>query len=163
MVSGRINKLWQNSKNKVKINDISIRSCYPEECATILEIWKEAGSTPSVSDSLESLELKLEKDGDLLLVAECGDLIVGTVMGGWDGWRGNIYRLAVLPEYRRRGIGQALVLETEKRLAQKGARKISVLVEQEEDLAVAFWDSLKDTGYERDSRFIRYARLLPCP
>ena len=161
MVNGRTNKLWENFKNKVKTSDINIRPCRSEECAIILKIWKEAGSTPSVSDSLESLELLLQENNDLLLVAELDDLIVGTVIGGWDGWRGNIYRLAVLPEYRRQGIGRALVLETEKRLAQRGARKISVLVEQEEDLAVAFWDSLKDAGYELDSRFIRYTRVIP--
>ena len=156
----RTSNLIGSSENKVKTSDINIRPCRCEECAIVLKIWKEAGSTPSVSDSLESLELILQEDGDLLLVAELDDHIVGTVMGGWDGWRGNIYRLAVLPEYRRQGIGQALVLETEKRLAQRGARKISVLVEQEEDLAIAFWDSLKDDGYKRDSRFIRYAKVL---
>ena len=127
----------------------------------ILDVWGKAGSTPSVSDSLESLRLMLQEGSDLLLVAKLDDRIVGTIMGGWDGWRGNIYRLAVLPEYRRRGIGRALVLEVEKRLALKGARKISVLVEQEEDLAVTFWDSLRDAGYQRDSRLIRYARVTP--
>jgi hypothetical protein len=32
-----------------------------------------------------------------LLVATIDNQIVGSVIGGWDGWRGNIYRLAVTP------------------------------------------------------------------
>jgi ribosomal protein S18 acetylase RimI-like enzyme len=34
---------------------------------------------------------------------------VGTLVAAWDGWRGNMYRLAVLPEHRRAGIGRELV------------------------------------------------------
>ena len=40
----------------------------------------------------------------------------GTVIASWDGWRGAMYRLAVLPSLRRRGIAAALVDEGERRL-----------------------------------------------
>ena len=79
-------------------------------------------------------------------------------MGGWDGWRGNIYRLAVLPEYRRQGVGQQLVREIEKKIVSKGARKISILVEKSEDTAIAFWDAMKNDEYRPDDRFIRYTK-----
>ena len=140
--------------------DVIIRTCRPDECDIILELWRAAESTPSVSDSIDALKRHLQEDDDLLLVAEYDNRLVGTVMGGWDGWRGNIYRLAVLPEYRRQGIGRALVQEVERRLALKGAQKVSILVEKEEILAVIFWNALKDIGYEPDDRLIRYAKSL---
>jgi len=92
----------------------------------------------------------------LLLVATIEGQIVGSVIGGWDGWRGNIYRLAVAPEHRRRGIARRLVVEITKELFARGATRISALVEQEHQWAVDFWDSVSDLGYERDLKFARY-------
>ena len=104
---------------------IIIRTCRPDEYQGILDLWREAGSIPSLSDSIEVLR-RLSQENGLLLVAEYNKHLVGTVMGGWDGWRGNIYRLAVLPEYRRQGIGRALVQEIEHRYHMRGAKRISI-------------------------------------
>ena len=42
------------------------------------------------------------------MVAESDQQIVGTVIAGWDGWRGSIYRLVVAPSHRRAGLGRRL-------------------------------------------------------
>ncbi len=139
---------------------ITIRPCHPEECAGVLDLWKEAEATPSATDRLEELVRLVSENSDLFLVAEDNRRLVGSIIGGWDGWRGNIYRLAVLPEYRRRGVGRALLQEAERRLSAKGARRLSILVEHEHALAISFWDSLSDTGYERDPRMVRYVKTL---
>ena len=140
--------------------NITIRPCRHDEFPAILDLWKAAGSLPSITDSLQALELVLRRGDDLLLVTEYDSRIIGTVMGGWDGWRANIYRLAVLPQYRRQGIGRALVREIEKRLRQKGARKISIMVEGNDELAKVFWNALDDSGYEYDPRIIRYVKNI---
>ncbi len=82
------------------------------------------------------------------------------MIGGWDGWRGGIYRLAVDPQARRRGIAKALVRAAESVLWRRGARRMSVLVERHEAHAVAFWDSLAEAGYQRDPRMMRYVKAL---
>jgi ribosomal protein S18 acetylase RimI-like enzyme len=92
----------------------------------------------------------------LLLVAAIDNQIVGAVIGGWDGWRGNIYRLAVTPEHRRRGLARRLVTEISRELFAKGATRLSALVEHEHRWAIDFWDSVNDLGYERDLKFARY-------
>jgi ribosomal protein S18 acetylase RimI-like enzyme len=142
------------------MSKITIRPCKNEECPAVLELWKTSESIPSLTDTPEALDLVLQHNDELLLVAESEGRIVGTVMGGWDGWRGNIYRLAVLPEYRRRGIGSALVDEVAWRLRRKGARKISIMVERTDDLANEFWKAMKKSDYEYDPRIIRYTRKL---
>jgi ribosomal protein S18 acetylase RimI-like enzyme len=92
----------------------------------------------------------------LLLLAIVDGRIVGSVIGGWDGWRGNIYRLAVTPDYRRKGIGRELVERVTRALFDKGAEIVSALVEHDHPWAMRFWESLGGLGYEPDPRFVRY-------
>ncbi len=140
------------------VEGITIRPCLTGECTNVLDLWQKAEATPGVTDSVQELKAFIQANGDLFLVAEHNGQLIGTVMGGWDGWRGNIYRLAVLPNHRRQSIGRALTQEIESRLRKKGARRLSILVEHEHTVAVAFWDSLKDIGYRLDQRIIRYIR-----
>jgi ribosomal protein S18 acetylase RimI-like enzyme len=108
---------------------IEIRPCRPTEASAVLDLWQRAASRLSPTDDLEGLAKVLAHPTALLLVAVDVESIVGSVIAGWDGWRGNLYRLVVAPDYRRRGLAQALVLEAERRLARWGARRISAFVE----------------------------------
>jgi ribosomal protein S18 acetylase RimI-like enzyme len=98
----------------------------------------------------------LREPAAFLLVATIENRIVGSVIGGWDGWRGNISRLAVAPEQRRKGIAGHLMQEISKTLFDKGAERLSALVEHEHQWAMEFWDSPHDLGYTRDPRFARF-------
>jgi ribosomal protein S18 acetylase RimI-like enzyme len=142
-----------------------IRPARTEEAQQVLALWQEADATPSPTDTREEVMKLLAEASAVLLVAESDGRLVGTVIGGWDGWRGNIYRLAVLPAYRRRGIARALVGEAERRLSRMGARRISALVESDHPWATDFWDSLGwdslgATGYRHDERMRRYVKTL---
>src|SRR5205823_5288386 len=89
---------------------VAIRPCRAEECEAVLALWRRAGAIPSATDTLEELtRLVRSEHGNGFLVAVQAGAIVGSVIGGWDGWRGNIYRLAVAPEARRRGLARRLV------------------------------------------------------
>lgn len=138
----------------------AIRPARPDEAQQILALWREADAPPSPTDTRDEVLKLLGESAAALLVAEADGRLVGTVIGGWDGWRGNIYRLAVLPAYRRRGIGRALVGEAERRLHAMGARRISALVESEHPWATDFWDSLGASGYRHDERMRRYVKTL---
>ncbi len=142
------------------IKGVTIRPCQPNECALVLEIWRDAGSMTSITDNVEVLRRLLQLTNTALLVAEHQNELVGTVIAAWDGWRGNIYRLAVLPAHRKRGIGRLLVNEAESFLVAKGAQRIGGLVARDEALAVSFWDALADDGFNRDETFVRYAKNI---
>src|SRR2546422_2411281 len=139
---------------------IEIRPCRLEECPDVLALWQRADAIPSPTDSLEELTRLVGAHTNYLLVAVERGAVVGSVIGGWDGWRGNIYRLAVAPDARRRGLARRLVYEAERALRAKGARRLSALVERHEAHAVGFWDSLATTGYQRDPRMLRYVKTL---
>jgi ribosomal protein S18 acetylase RimI-like enzyme len=137
--------------------EVVIRPVRDDELAAVLLLWQAAGVTPpSVSDSIEGLTTLIRTATALLLVAIIDDQIVGSVIGGWDGWRGNIYRLAVTPERQRKGIARRLVAEISRELFAKGATRLSALVEHEHQWAMEFWDSMSDLAYERDPKFARY-------
>ena len=139
------------------VSQIVIRRVSDDELSAVLQLWHEAQVTPpGVTDSIDGLTSLISTAGGILLVAAISDRVIGSVIGGWDGWRGNIYRLAVLPEHRRAGIARRLVVEISRELFAKGATKISALVEHEHQWAIDFWDSMIDLGYERDPRFARY-------
>jgi ribosomal protein S18 acetylase RimI-like enzyme len=140
------------------MNDITIRPCRLDETDVVLDIWKRAGSKPSASDTPEALQSFLAEQPGMLLLAISGGNIIGTVMGGWDGWRGNIYRLAVLPEYRERGVARTLVRVIEGLLFELGAEKISALVEKDGPEGISFWEAMADSDYGPDNRFLRFTK-----
>ena len=121
-----------------------IRNCRPDECSRVLDLWIKAGTRPTPTDELSELQRVAEQQGDLFLLAEEDSTLVGTLIAGWDGWRGHIYRVAVDPERRRKGVGRALVGEAIKRLQAKGAHRISVLAVSEDVHSTDFWDALAD-------------------
>src|SRR6266480_5977492 len=80
------------------------------------------------------------------------------VLATWDGWRAGLYRLAVLPSQRRRGVARALIAEGERRLREKGAARISILAIASSE-SPELWEA---TGYEPDGRIRRFVKnLLP--
>lgn len=115
---------------------------YPDDYPAVYHLWTTAG--PGVhagrSDQPEELRKKLERDPDLFLVAEVEKQIVGSVIGGFDGRRGMVYHLAVTPDQRGKGIGEALMNELEGRLRAKGCIRYYLMVVNGNEEAVRFYE-----------------------
>ena len=139
-------------------DETTIRVAGVDDAATVLELWTCARSlAASLPDDEESVRTLLGRDSSSLLVAERGGRLVGTLIAGWDGWRGGMYRLVVEPDSRRAGIASRLVAEGERLLRERGARRISAIVGREEDGAIALWES---AGYEHDGAVERFVKNL---
>jgi ribosomal protein S18 acetylase RimI-like enzyme len=92
---------------------------------------------------------KLRSGCDLFLVAETENGVVGTVLGGYDGHRGWVYRLAVDPRCRSQGIGAALMDHLERVLVQRGCPKVNLQIHGGNAEVVAFYEQL---GYRVEDR-----------
>src|SRR5713226_7499525 len=102
--------LWPEAMMSVKgAGRPSIRACRLEDIEVVLELWRQADATPSVTDTADDLRRAVTESPAHVLVAEVGGRVIGSIIGTFDGWRGNIYRLAVHPDYRRQGVARALV------------------------------------------------------
>jgi ribosomal protein S18 acetylase RimI-like enzyme len=121
---------------------------FPNDFSQVINLWMNAGPGIHVrrSDDKEEIIKKLQRDPDLFLVAEIAGLIIGTVLGGFDGRRGMVYHLAVEDQYRKRGIGTALMNELESRMKRKGCIRSYLLVTRDNKDAIRFYES---TGWEQ--------------
>jgi ribosomal protein S18 acetylase RimI-like enzyme len=139
---------------------VHIRPAGRPDVPAVLALWVRARSPAAVTpDTSEAVERLLATLPGSLLVAEHGPqaALVGALVAAWDRWRGNMYRLAVDPAHRRRGIATALVRAGEAHLRAQGAARISALVAHEEADAVGLWQA---AGYARDTAITRFVRTL---
>jgi ribosomal protein S18 acetylase RimI-like enzyme len=137
------------------VTELIIRSATGWDSAAVLCVWKACGIPPGVSDTPEGLAGLLAVSPEGLLVAESEGIVIGTLIVGWDGWRGSFYRLAVRPEQRRQGVATALVREGERRLWRIGAARLSAIVASDERAALSFWEA---RGFSRQSDRVRFIR-----
>jgi ribosomal protein S18 acetylase RimI-like enzyme len=123
----------------IKIREFS----YPEDYSAVYDLWKNAG--PGIhlrrSDEPDEIAKKLQRDPDLFLLAEVNGVVIGSVLGGYDGRRGMMYHLAVAHQYRHHGVASALVDELERRLRFKGCIRYYLLVTIDNETAIRFYEA----------------------
>lgn len=139
---------------------VRIRPAGAADLPGVLELWSAAGAPPSPTDDLAGLERLLLHDPDALLVADEAGVLAGSVVAAFDGWRANLYRLAVRPSHRRRGIARALVLIAARRLRSRGARRLGALVLRGDPGALAFWTALEEDGFVPHAGMERWTLAL---
>jgi ribosomal protein S18 acetylase RimI-like enzyme len=83
----------------------------------------------------------------LFLVAESSGLLVGTVMGAYDGRRGWVYHLAVEPRMQSDGIGRMLMDAVERRMQRLGIAKVNLQIRPDNLHVIEFYRHL---GYDDD-------------
>jgi len=136
---------------------MKIREFKIDDYPFVRDLWQIAGLILRPGDELEDVKLKLQRDPDLFLVAEQDGIIVGSVIGGWDGRRGWIYHLAIKPEHQRKGIGLGLIREVEKRLISKGAKKVNAQVYKWNQQSSKFFKAI---GYEAQPDLMMIGKQL---
>lgn len=138
------------------MDPLTVRVAHADDVDDVLALWAAAAeNSDRPADSSTAVLHLLERDPDALLLAIVDGVLIGTIIAGWDGWRAHLYRLAVHPAYRRRGVGQALLEQAEARLAEQGARRLDAMVLDHNTLGASLWASM---GYERQTSWARWVK-----
>ncbi|CAI1510563.1 GNAT family acetyltransferase [Serratia proteamaculans] len=124
---------------------MEIRVFRQDDFEEIITLWERCDLLRPWNDPEMDIERKLNHDPELFLVAEVGGEVVGSVLGGYDGHRGSAYYLGVHPDYRGRGIANALISRLEKKLIARGCPKIQLMVREDNDTVIEMYEKL---GYE---------------
>src|SRR5690348_11656392 len=136
---------------------IQIRTYEPSDRDLVIHLWRECALVVPQNDPHKDIDRKLAHSPDLFLVATDGAEIVGSVMAGYDGHRGNINYLAVAPPRQGSGIGRRLMSEAAARLAALGCPKINLIVRGSNTRVLAFYERI---GYHVEQNLQLGYRLV---
>lgn len=123
------------------VQGLSIRLLTSEHIADVHALWREAGLEfhPAGRDSVGHMTLEIEQGRLFMAGAYVGEALLGVVLGTDDGRKGWINRLAVRPDYRRAGLGQALIEFCERRFRDQGLGMTCTLIEDWNEASLALF------------------------
>ena len=124
-----------------------IRRFRPGDEDVVIRLWRECGLLRTWNEPGDEIAGNQQSPSGRLFVAASGDEVVGSVMVGHDGRRGWINYLAVLPTYRRLGLGTTLMATAESYLTELGCPKVNLQVRESNPDVVGFYVAL---GYMDD-------------
>jgi transitional endoplasmic reticulum ATPase len=133
-----------------------VRDFHEDDLDHVVRVWEESrdvehGAVYGLAEVLGAL-----RDEGAAVVGTVGEVVVGAAAARVSGDRGWVVLLAVAEDWRRRGLGGALLTELEKRLMAGGVHRLSALRGDSETGADAF----RDCGYEtRDLTY--FERVVP--
>ena len=92
---------------------LKIRDFVPLDTASVISLWEICGLTRPWNDPQKDVSRKMTDRNGAFWVAEENNVIVASIMVGYDGHRGSINYLSVAPEHRRSGLGAELMRRAE--------------------------------------------------
>ena len=139
------------------MDEMIIRQYSPADREAVINLWKTCNLTKSWNNPEQDINRKLKDSPELFLVGTINDINFSSVMAGYDGHRGWIYYLAVVPEYRKQGLGRWIMAAAEEKLLDIGCPKIDLMVRKNNPDVITFYEKI---GYGHDEVVTMSKRLI---
>ncbi len=129
------------------------------DLAEVIQFWQGMeGIGLSGSDSYSALSFYLQRNSGLSWVTRNKDReLIGAVLCGHDGRRGYLHHLAVAEDYRRKGIGRALVERCLSSLRELKVLKCNIFLFSLNPEGQGFWKAM---GWKEREDLILMQRVL---
>ena len=129
---------------------MEIRKLTTADYDELTSLWSRANLPfkPRGRDSRQAIAAQINATPDFFLGAFEDRRLVGTAILSSDMRKGWINRLAVDPDYRRRGVAKALIEESEKTLRNHGLKIFCSLIEGSSKASKALF---KKCGYSENT------------
>ena len=120
---------WTNVAVKVQTSVMNIQT-YADlrHRKQVIALWKAVFGYEAIHNEPGLVIDKKIAVDDLFYVAVNEGIVLGTIMGGYDGHRGWIYSVAVHPDNRKQGVGTELLNHVQERLASLGCIKVNIQI-----------------------------------
>ena len=136
---------------------IEIEKLTIDEYNEIIRIWLIAGlpHKPKGRDSKELIAKEMQNPNCCYFGLYKDNYLIGTSIGNFDGRRGWINRVAIDPDYRKRGYAGLLIEETVKFLEDRGALVICALIE---DINYPSITTFNKAGFTCENKFLYFTK-----
>ena len=149
---------FESLRDRQKIMKSAIfRKFKKKDTDAIINLWSACNLIVPWNNPKKDIVRKQSIKDDLFIIGEVNNKIIASAMAGYDGHRGYIYYLAVLPEYQKKGIGTSLLSLVEKKLYKVGCPKINLFVRNTNIKVKTFY---KMNKYEMQDSEIYGKRLI---
>ncbi len=128
----------------------------PDEVEAAVALWQACDLTRPWNDPRADARRAFAGASSTILAHRQDGRLVATVMVGADGHRGWVYYLAVAPDMRKRGLGEAMMRAAEQWVLARGMPKMQLMVRLENAAAAGFYHAI---GYETEERLLLAKRL----
>ena len=128
---------------------LSIIRYEPKYQAAVIHLWKTCKLVVPQNDPAVDIQKKLEFQPELFFLAVMNGHVLGSVMVGYEGHRGWLNYVAVLPEWQKKGYGRQLVEKAIAELRKLGCVKVNLQVRKSNGSVVRFY---KHLGFQEEDR-----------
>ena len=149
----------KNEQNREETPVVEIRPMRIEDYDDVFALWEriQGFALRSIDDSREYVARFLERNPDTSIVSLVDGVIAGSILCGHDGRQASFYHVCVAPEYRRHGLGRAMVRAALQALARVGISKATLVAFNDNAVGNAFWRSI---GWTPRQDFNSYEFIL---
>ncbi|MBO6657841.1 MAG: GNAT family acetyltransferase [Pseudomonadales bacterium] len=134
-----------------------VRSFQESDRGDVVALWNSVfADDPPWNEPNTVIDTKLRTQPELFFVYESQEKVVGTLVAGFDGFRGWIHHVAVHPDHQGHGVSRLLIEAAESGLRELGCKKVNLQVRKGNEGAA---DKYRSMGFSDEPR-ISMGKLL---
>lgn len=123
----------------------------------VIDLWRQCNLVVPSNDPIEDIQKKIDFQPTLFFIALLFNQVIGSIMVGYEGHRGQINYLAVLPTFQKQGYGKLLINRAITELRKLGCVKVNLQIRPNNLQVIEFYRHL---GFKHEDRINMSLRLL---